>query len=351
MSSEARPTTETAEDVATLSRRRAALRLAFGVTCSFVFAEALDWNATFLGPVLAAQLLVKMTRLPTLAQGFGIVILIAATMFGVLFLSTALFSNPTTLILCLGLLHYLAFYAHIRGAPEFPTLMLQTAGVAIPVFVVVSPSVAAGFAMTLVSAGVVAIFTVWGAFAAFPAPADSEKTPIDTLLKVESPNAAAKLALLKTLILMPVLTWFVLDASQTATVVLIMILTILRLVDPHMGWRTAFGLIVANLLGGVAATVAYNVIKVGGSITALAIVILCLSLLFAGRIVTARENASVFTIAFAAFILLLGSGLSPLPGGSEEAAITRVMNVVLATAYAAGALSLFQAFHLQAQKE
>jgi hypothetical protein len=74
----------------------------------------------------------------------------------------------------------------------------------------------------------------------------------------------------------------------------------LRLVDPRLGWRTAL------------------------------------------RIVTARGNAPVFAIAFATFILLLGSGLGPLPGDSEEAAITRVLNVEVATAYAAGALSLVQ---------
>lgn len=65
----------------------------------------------------------------------------------------------------------------------------------------------------------------------------------------------------------------------------------------------------------------------------------------------ARESAPVFAIAFATFILLLGSGLSPLPGGSEEAAITRVLNVVMATAYAAGALSLVQAIRFARPRE
>jgi hypothetical protein len=342
MSSEARAINTPAEDVATLGRRHAALRLAVGVTCCFVLAEALNWDATFLAPMLAAQFLVKLPRSPTLKQAVGIVVLIAAAMFGVLFASVILVSNPLSFILCLGLLHYLAFYAQLRGAAEFPTLMIQIAGVAMPVFVVVSPALASGLAATLVSAGVVAILTIWAAYAAFPATVGAQETPIASAQELDSPSAAATLALLKTLILMPVLAWFVLDASQTAIVVLIMIVTLLRLVDSHLGWRTAFGLTVANLLGGLVATVAYNVVKAGDSIVTLAVVILCISMVFAGRIVTARDNAPIFVVAFATFILLLGSGLSPLPGGSEEAAITRVMNVVMATAYAAGALSLFQ---------
>lgn len=330
------------EDADALGRRHAALRLAVGVTCCFVLAEALNWDATFLAPMLAAQFLVKLPRSPTLKQALGIVVLIAAAMFGVLSLSAVLASNPLSFILCLGLLHYLAFYAQLRGAAEFPMLMIQIAGVAMPVFVVVSPALASGLATTLVSAGIVAILTVWAAYAAFPVTAGAEEAPAVSAQEPDSPNTAAALALLKTLILMPVLAWFILDASQTAIVVLIMIVTILRLVDPQLGWRTALGLIVGNLLGGLAATIAYNVVKTGDSIVTLAVVILFLSLVFAGRIVTARENAPIFVVAFATFILLLGSGLSPLPGGSEEAAITRVMNVVMATAYAAGALSLFQ---------
>lgn len=343
MSSEAVPITQV-EDAGALGRRHAALRLAVGVTCCFVLAEALNWDATFLAPMLAAQFLVKLPRAPTLKQAFGIVVLIAVAMYGVLFVSTILASNAISFILCLGLLHYLAFYAQLRGAAEFPTLMIQIAGVAMPVFVVTSPALAWGLAGTLVSAGAAAMFTVWVAYAAFPTANGAQEAPI-VAPEIPSPHAAAALASWKTLILMPVLAWFVLDASQTAIVVLIMIVTLLRLVDPQLGWRVALGLIVGNLLGGFAAVIAYNVVKTGDSIVTLFFVILCISLVFAGRIVTARENAPIFVVAFATFILLLGSGLSPLPGGSEEAAVTRVMHVVIATAYAAGALSLVQAMH------
>jgi hypothetical protein len=41
--------------------------------------------------------------------------------------------------------------------------------------------------------------------------------------------------------------------------------------------------------------------------------------LLASRIVTAGKEAPVYAIAFATFILLLGLGLTPLPGGSGEA--------------------------------
>jgi hypothetical protein len=46
-------------------------------------------------------------------------------------------------------------------------------------------------------------------------------------------------------------------------------------------------------------------------------------LLFAGRIATAGDRAPIYIIAFATFILLLGLGMTPLPGGSGEAFVSR----------------------------
>ena len=55
---------------------RAALRLAFGVTASFAVVEALEWDASFLAPLLAANMLVKLDRPPSLRQGLLLVALV-----------------------------------------------------------------------------------------------------------------------------------------------------------------------------------------------------------------------------------------------------------------------------------
>jgi hypothetical protein len=48
----------------------------------------------------------------------------------------------------------------------------------------------------------------------------------------------------------------------------------------------------------------------------------------------------LFAIAFTTFIILLGIGITPLPGGSGGAFLSRLSYVLLATAYAVGAMSL-----------
>jgi hypothetical protein len=139
---------------------------------------------------------------------------------------------------------------------------------------------------------------------------------------------------------MPILTWYVLDATQVAVVVLITIVTLLRQHDPRQGGVVAAGLILGNLIGGLAAALAYNLVLLGNTLLSFVLVCLVASLLFAGRIVMGGRYAPILAVAFATFILLLGLGLSPVPGGSGEAFLGRLVNVLLAAAYTVGALSI-----------
>jgi hypothetical protein len=342
MSSDAAATPLAGLDRAGEGARLAALRLAFGVTACFAVVEALGWDATFLAPLLAANMLVKLPRPPSVAQGFGVILLIALSTGTVLLLTAALLDKPSVLILAIGLLLYLSFYAHRRGAPELATLLLQISAVSLPTIAVLSPEGAGTFAITLISAGIVALITVWAAHAAFPAPAApaAPSTPTASATGSAEPTTAARHALLDTLVLLPVLTWFILDATEVAVVVLIVIVTLLRQHNPKQGQRAALGLILGNLIGGIAAAIVYNLVLLNN--TPLFFITACLaaSLIFAGRIVTAGDRAPIYAIAFATFILLLGLGMTPLPGGSGEAFVDRLINVLLASAYAIGGLSL-----------
>ena len=342
MSSEAAP--HSGLDRAVEGARRAALRLAFGVTACFAVVETFDSDATFLAPLLAANMLVKLPRPPNPAQGFGIIVLIVLSTGAVLALTAALIAKPAMLILALALLIYLSFYAHWRGAPDLATLLLQLSAVTLPVIAVLSPGAADTFAATLIVAGVVALVAVWAAHTAFPDPAatPADATPAAGARGAAEPAMAARHALLDTLILLPALTWFILDAAQVAIIVLIVIVTLLRLHDREQGQQAALGLILGNLIGGIAAVIVYSLVLLSNTLLFFIAACLAASLVFAGRIATAGDRAPIYTIALATFILLLGLGMTPLPGGSGEAFISRLLNVLIASAYAIGGLSLVE---------
>jgi hypothetical protein len=122
---------------------------------------------------------------------------------------------------------------------------------------------------------------------------------------------------------------------------LVTIVMLLRQIEQGTHARMAIGLILANLLGGVAANVAYIVVGATDQYIVFLIVMLTASLCFAGQIVLGGPRAALLAVAFGTFILLFGIGLTPLPGGSGDAFITRIGYILLATVYTIGALSLF----------
>src|SRR3546814_13163688 len=101
--------------------------------------------------------------------------------------------TPAVLIRAISRLVYLSFYAHRRGAPDLVTLLPQISAVSIPVIAVLSPAGAGAFAETLVMAGIVALITVWAAFAVFPAPA-ATAADASSVAGIESPVAPAPAA-------------------------------------------------------------------------------------------------------------------------------------------------------------
>jgi Protein of unknown function (DUF2955) len=327
----------------TVHLRRSAFRIAFGVTGAFALAEALNWDFTFLGPMLAAQSLVKLRRPPTAAQGFAFILVIAITNGIVLLLATSLVGAPAVLLLALGLLLMCAYYAQFRGAPEVVTLLFQIALVTIPVFAVVSPSTASSFTATLLQAGIVALCAVWAAFAIFPATDDRMTAPQTRALAPLAPAVAGRAALRNTLIIMPMLTWYVLDVAQIAVVSLITMVTILRQDDPRQGGLVAAALLLGNIVGGLSAALAYNLILLADTFSFFVLICLIVTLLLAGRIVMSGRQAPILAVALATFILLLGLGLSPVPGGSTEAFLGRLINMLAAAAYTVGALSVLPA--------
>ena len=131
---------------------RAILRLAFGVAGSFVLAEALNWDFTFLAPMLCAQLLVKSNAPPSIREAVATLVIVALAMIASLALTAATISSLPVLILAFLLILFLTFYGQARGLPDFIALMLQLGAVTILVLGLVAPSLANEFAVSLFKA-------------------------------------------------------------------------------------------------------------------------------------------------------------------------------------------------------
>jgi hypothetical protein len=326
-------------DSAEVSARRTILRVAAGVAGSFVVAEGLGWDFTFLGPMFAAQFLLSSPAPPTLKQGVVQLVVVALAMAVNVALAYVFLSSPWCLIAAFLLLLFLTFYGQARGVPDAAIMILQIGAIATPTLAVSSTELADETVVNLWKAMLIALLTTWAAHAMFPDPRPTRGGPAPPARRADHPDAL-RFAVRNTLILAPMLAWYLLDASQVALVLLVTILMVIRQYDRAMGQRVALGMILGNVIGGFVASLAYNAIQLQPSFALLAVVCFLVSLIYAARIVAGGPFAPILTVAFSTFILLLGMGLSPLPGGSEEAFASRIVNVLLATAYAGMALVL-----------
>src|ERR687893_653050 len=90
-------------DVAVLARHRRVLRLALGTTLSFVTAEMLDWELSFVITALLVQLLTLPGPAPGLRQGIAIAVVLGLATGAAATLSTLLVGMPALFAIVLGL--------------------------------------------------------------------------------------------------------------------------------------------------------------------------------------------------------------------------------------------------------
>src|SRR5215217_6690515 len=154
------------------ARHRAALRLAFAATLALVWGTLAGEAMPGLAAVLAAQILVGMSRPPRLGQAAALVAVIAGTGGAAFAVAAAFADRLPILTAALGLLFFLGFAMRERagGQPSLPATMLLNATAVVPVLTVQADILGAGVVATLVIASVRAMLVVWLLYAFVPAP-------------------------------------------------------------------------------------------------------------------------------------------------------------------------------------
>jgi hypothetical protein len=320
---------------------RLVLRLAFAGVLGFAIALSLHWEFCFLAPMLAVQIVAAMPVCPNVRQGVTIPLVIFLATTTAMAAATLLADAPTVLLLVVGLVLCWTFYGQRRGAPAVAMLLIQVSFAAVPLFSTLSLDTAQTFAEFMQKSSVAAIIAVWVSHALFPAPRPVSQAsgPAPKPAGLE-PARAARVAITDVLVLLPLLAKFMIWSDVDDFVILMITINLLREVETVRTGKVAVALLTGNLLGGVVALVAQQYILVADNLIQFLLTIFLAGLWFGGRMVRGGPMAPVFVLAFATFLLLIGIAITPLPGGSEEAFVLRIIKVGLASLYALAALSL-----------
>jgi hypothetical protein len=346
MSTEGHDGAERASEAAAAGRDLAAhrlmLRLAFGTAGSFTLAEALDWELSFLIPVLVVQLLAATPAVPSLAQGLGVMAVFGGTTCLALITSGLLAHMPVLLTIALGAVLFAAFFLQASGrARLLATLLLISFGI-VPVAVVQAPGIASDIAFYIFRSGVVAVLWVWLAFALFPdvVPPDARRASIAA--PPESPEIVRRAAI-DAAVLLPVI---VLAMTFSIPAVVLIVLTVTAVLRQHnlaSGRRVALGLLLGNLLGGASALVAYGLLDAVPTLGFLASLLLLIGLLFGHLIAHSGPAAPLFVTGLITFLIVFGMGVAPLFDEPGATFAQRLFNIGIACVYAFAALALLDA--------
>ncbi|MCZ4322431.1 hypothetical protein [Pseudomonas anguilliseptica] len=305
------------------------LAVTVGFSLSLIHGSVLP----FLAPLFATQFLLASYNPPGLRQGLGTVLLILMVGALLIFLTGLLGDRPLVLLPLLWLCYFSCFFAQGRqvgGAG--PALMLVIA-IVVPLLDILQRDLGESIVLILAKAVSLALLLTWGAHAVFPDVGQTQVNPA----AVSRPELerVTRQAMVSGVILLSMVTLCLIDSRlATAMVIPITVASLLSQFELGMSTRTAAALIVINLLGGVAASLAFTVVELRPSLLWVILSLLLVSLLFAGRAVLGAVTGKVFGGGLTTVLILFGLGVSPLPGETPELFSTRIAYVLFAVVYA-----------------
>jgi len=121
------------------------------------------------------------------------------------------------------------------------------------------------------------------------------------------------------------------NALSLALVLPITVASVLLQFDFATSVRSALSLVAVNLLSGVLASLAFAFVELRPSLPFLFLTVFLVGLILGGR--AAAGLAKMYAGALTTFLILFGSGISPLPTTTPESFSTRIGYVLLAVGY------------------
>jgi len=315
-------------------RRRKIFRIALAVALGLTLAEAQEEPFSFLAPMFAFQLLMKMPRAPSVGQSVGFVLVVMIASVVALSLANALADRQLVYLIVLALIFFGCFLLQQlgKGGP-LPGLLL-ICNAAVPVLAVVSPDLAQDFVLIMIASAGAAVLLAWLAYAVLPDRGEAGSAVGATLPDdIVRPAAPIRIAIACTAILMPAMAHYLAHDSEVSVVVLITIVSLLSQ-SAEMRQRAAIGLLIGNLIGGVFASAAYYALVIAPSLPLLFMITLAAALLLTEAGTRATPLAGIFAVAMPTFLILLALGLTPITEGSGAAFVSRIIDVMLASLYA-----------------
>ncbi len=314
---------------ATLSRqRRIGLRVALAVAAGFTLNLATGAVIPFFGPVLAVQFLIFGAGPLPLSKAIAFVGLVLAVGQGFIVLNGIFGDEPVQLLALLGLFFFVCFFVQARGQGGPVIFLCLAIAITVTLLDRVHDTLDTSIIAILLQAYLSAVVLSWLAHAILPGHNAAEDAP----QVAPATDRPAMRALADAAILLGAMALCLTNNALSLALVLpITVASVLLQFDFATSVRSALSLVAVNLLSGVLASLAFAFVELRPSLPFLFLSVLLVGLILAGR--AAVGLAKMYAGALTTFLILLGSGLSPLPTTTPESFSTRIGYVLLAVGY------------------
>ena len=317
-------------DLARANARRKGLRIALAVAIGFCWSVFSGAIIPFLGPLFAAQFLIGSSRPLPLPKALGMAVIIVVTGAILQFITLMTGDRPPVILLLLGLVYFICFFLQANGKGGAAIFLILVVAVMVPLMVILNPDVGDAILSILVEGVVTGTLLMWLAHALIP---DRGSADVEAAVATAHPLAMRYAVANTAILLISVLACLTLEGLAAAAVIPITVASLLPQFEVAASARAAFGLVLVNLFGGLAASVAFALLQVRPAPVSLFLIVLMAGLMFGGSAALANPAAKVYAGALTIFLVIFGLGVSPLPGSAAESFSTRVSYILVAVAY------------------
>ena len=311
------------------------LRYALGSTIAMAVALGVNWQLSFLTPVLALSFFASPTPRPTLKQGVSFVAVIAVACLAGLKLGQYLLSYPLVYIPFTGLVLFRIFYMMASGRSPLLTMWLLIALLVIPLITITSPAIAHMVAAGILTGAAATVGVVWLAYGVLPDPPGTHDVNAPVGERAELPPAMErfKTAAISILVVLPVLVLFYAFKLQSSLLILIFV----ALLTSQPGFATSFkagtALIIGNVIGGAASIVMYELLAMMPQFYFLVMTTFLAGLIFGARVFSDNPKAKLYGMAFSTLLLVIGSTTASGSDEAGSAVYTRVAQITIAVVW------------------
>ncbi|OLQ81603.1 hypothetical protein BIT28_09525 [Photobacterium proteolyticum] len=304
------------------------LRYSLGVMIPVFVMVMWQWEMAYITPSLVTLMLGPPARpFPPRVYGGFIKALIVALGMGI-FLTRIVEPYPLLTVIAMGWFLYGIFYKAATGANILIVVILLMSVLAYPSMAMLDINLSMEIALGVTKSYLLALFSTALMHVIIPVKV-SNPSPSPT---IKSPAEAARTALINTLVVLPILVYFLMFDCQAAILTLIYVGILVLSACLHKGIKTLVGVLIANFIGGLAAIAIYELMVIAPVVPFYLLIMFLGTLMFA-KIVFNSPKGALFASALSCVMLLITDTTNTTGFDLDYAFYERWIYIALANIY------------------